>query len=180
MPYRRPPERVSFYRRLPLWFQWGLPFSIVIAAVVALVLFADAQKTKNTYEDSISAKQLKAEDRISSATMEEEQQPHTAKLKAGLTPAHALESAIKTWIDGQYEKNGSWGGEVSRATCTPASGSTQTADRIALKCTLVIARVSYPFRGVVQPKRGHAIYCEKIAYPAEYGQKTVPLPSACT
>lgn len=179
MPSRRPPERVSLYRRLPLWFQWGFPFVIAIAVVVAIVVFVSDHQGQDGSEAPISTTQLKVENKEANATLRQEQEPHTVKLGSGLTPAHAMEHAISSWIDGQYKKTGAWGGDAEHAACHTVAGDT-SASRVALKCTVKVSGERNEFLGVVEPKRGRMTYCEKILYPPQYGEKAIPVSRACS
>ncbi len=177
-PRRPSPERVSFYRRLPLWFQWGFPFAIAIGVVALVIIFVANHQGQNGSEASVSTSAAKAEYKIGAAAMRQQQAPHTAKLAAGATASSALEHAIRTWVDGQT-KIGALNGPVKDASCAELP-ALSTSARIAVKCTIKAADVTYDFRGVAQPKLAKATFCQKIEYPPSYGEPTYPLSPVCT
>lgn len=172
------PKRFN-YRALPLWLQWGLPFGIATIAVVALVLFVHHQTDDTPSEAPVNTPSAIVEqNKEADALMRQEEAPQFAKLKAGVPPAAGLKGAIAAWLNHQI-KLGQYGGPLSRTSsaCTPATGSTAT--RLAFKCPMVAANVTYSFYGVVIPATGKITYCQKVRYPPVYGMPRLKLSKSC-
>jgi len=172
---QRRPKRFN-YRSLPLWLQWALPFGVAIVAVVALVAFVEHQTNDVPSEASVnSPSAIVAQNKQADVLMEQEQAPQIAKLQAGVKPAKGLEIAIAAWLNQQI-KTGQYSGPLTKQSCTPTAGSTSA--RVAFKCEMVTANVTYPFYGVVIPSIGSVTYCQKVAPPV-YGMPGLKLSSAC-
>jgi hypothetical protein len=170
------PKRFN-YRALPVWLQWVLPFGIAIVAVVALVAFVNHQTNDTPSEAPVnSPNAIVAQNKAADAVMSQEQEPHTAKTVKGATPADSLKIAIAAWLNHQISI-GTYGGPLSKQTCTPTAGS--TAARVAFYCAMVTANVTYPFYGVVMPASGTITYCQKIRYPPVYGMPRLMLSKRC-
>jgi len=171
----RRPKRFN-YRSLPVWLQWALPFGIAIVVVVALVAFVEHQTNDVPSEAAVnSPSAIVAQNKQADALMAQEQTPKLAKLTAGVKPVKGLEIAIAAWLNQQI-KTGQYNGPLTKESCAPTAGSTSA--RVAFKCAMVTANVTYPFYGVVIPSLGSVTYCQKVTPPV-YGMPGLKLSSAC-
>jgi hypothetical protein len=156
------PKRFN-YRDLPVWLQWALPFGIAIVVVLALVLYVHHQSDDTPSEAQVvSPSAIEEQNREANILMAQLQAPLHAKLKAGVTPATGLRFAITHWLDHQIAI-GALSGPLDRESCSPTVGSTSA--RVAFKCNMVTANVTYPFYGVVIPSTGRITYCRLVAPP---------------
>jgi hypothetical protein len=169
------PKRFN-YRALPVWLQWVLPFGIAIIAVVALVLYVQHQTNDTPSEAPVnSPSAIVEQNREAAVLMAQYQAPHYATLATGATPAAGLKVAITRWLDHQISI-GTYNGPLTGGSCVDTAGSTSA--RVALKCDMVTANVTYPFYGVVVPATKQIAYCQKVA-PAQYGGKNLALSKRC-
>jgi hypothetical protein len=160
-----------------MWFQWGFPFAIAIIVVAIIVVWVQGHQGQNGSEATVSQKAQLIEEKQAETTIKQQQQPHTAMLAAGVGASKGLERTITAWVNHQT-KTGAMNGPVKDAICTTVSGA--SSDRVALKCTIKAAQVSYDFRGVVEPRSHKVTYCQKIDYGSIYGMKVPALSGACT
>jgi hypothetical protein len=169
------PRRFS-YGALPVWAQWTLPFGVALILVVALIAFVEHQTNDVPDEAPVNTPSaIEAQNKEADTLMRQEEAPKIARLKPGVKPADALKAAIVTWLEHQI-KIGAYGGPLTHEACTATAGS--TAARVAFKCEMVTASVSYPFYGVVIPATGSITYCQKVTPPV-YGMAALKLSTAC-
>lgn len=177
MPRRsQPHSRHLRYRALPLWLQWGLPFTVAAAAIIALVVWVNHETNDVSSEAPVTSKKaILEQNQQADAIMRQQQAPHVVRLKPAATPAAALEHTVAGWLKGQIS-SGTMTGPLTSGHCVPTAGS--SAARVALRCTMVTADVKYPFFGVVQPRRGVVTFCQRVAPPV-YGMDDFPLSRRC-
>ena len=169
------PKRFK-YRDLPLWLQWGLPLSVAVAAIVALVLWVNYETNDVPSEAGVNSPNAIVEQNEQDETlMKQQQAPHTAQLRPGVTPTAGLKAAIATWLNNQI-RIGAMNGPLTGASCSTTAGS--TAARVAMKCALVTADLTYPFYGVVKPASGQITFCQRVTPPV-YGMDAFPLSRGC-
>ena len=169
------PKRFN-YRKLPLWAQWALPFSVAAVLVIAMIVFVEHESNDVPFQAHIGAKELAIEAQQADAEMRQTQAPHSATLSAGVAPVTGLKHAITIWLSGQM-KLGLVDGPLNGISCVTTAGSSST--RIALKCELTAANVNYPFYGVVTPATRQITYCQRVAYAPQYGLPLIPLSRRC-
>ena len=169
-------KRPSFYRRLPVWAQWVLPFGVAAILIVALIVWVHHETNDVPSEAGVTSKTAVLEQDQQDATlMKQMQAPRVAHAATGVAPADALKDAITTWLKHQI-KIGTYNGPLTHAACAATAGSTRA--RASFKCEMVTANVTYDFYGVVIPATGSVTYCQKIT-PYVYGMKGYPLAKSC-
>lgn len=172
---RARPKRFD-YRKLPLWVQWTLPFATAVLLVVALVVFVQYETNHVPAEAAVSKKALSAEEAQAVVNIEQTQTPQRARLAAGVAPAAGLRAALTSWSRAQIS-TGLIDGPLNSITCSPTAGSTSA--RVAMRCALVAANVTYPMFGVVIPSRRSITFCQWVEWPPLYGTPNVPLSAGC-
>lgn len=171
-------KRPSFYRTLPIWAQWVIPFAVAIAVILFLVLWVHHQTNDVPSEAAVTNKgALKEQARENTILEEQIQAPKHAQAKAGAAPAAALKGAITTWLNHQISI-GAYGGPLTKESCgtTPLYASSST--RVVMKCEMVTANVTYPFYGVVVPATGKITFCQQDTAPV-YGTPDAKFSKSC-
>ena len=173
-----PQRRVSWYRSLPLWLQWVLPFAVAAALVLAVVLFVNHETNDVPAIASYNSPSAVAEQhREDTILVRQQQAPHVARIRPGEAPAVAARRATVAYMTRQINR-GSIDGPVTSASCRPAAGSTST--RLVFHCGVTASAlvVTYPFDAVVQPAAGRVTFCQRIAPPIP--TMNVPVSRRCT
>jgi hypothetical protein len=171
-------RRGSFYRSLPLWLQWVIPFAVAGIVVLALVLFVNYETNSVPAVALVTnPSAVKEENREDTILVQQQQAPHQAKLTAGQPAAAGLRAAVLAYMTHQINV-GSMDGPIKRSSCTPAAGG--TGGRLVFHCAVTASAqiVTYPFDGVVQSASGEITYCQRVAPPIP--SMNVPVSKRCT
>ncbi len=143
-------KRPSFYRTLPVWAQWVIPFAVAIAVILFLVLWVHHQTNDVPSEAAVTNKgALKEQSRENTILEEQIQAPKQAQAKAGAAPAVALKGAITAWLNHQISI-GAYSGPLTRVSCGTAKLRidgrltilASTSARAVQQCTAVTANVT--------------------------------------
>jgi hypothetical protein len=103
----------------------------------------------------------------------QDQRPHVIALAAGAAPATAITDAVTGYMRTQIRR-GLIDGQLTRSSCARAGGG-QT--RQLWHCTVVVASVSYPFVGVVEPEARRVTYCKHDLPPVP--SMNIPVSARC-
>ncbi len=165
------------YRSLPLWLQWGLPFTLAAALVIALVVYVHHQ----TYDlpavpSPTKPSAIAALNQEGTIVVKQQQAPHTYRLGAGESPARGVRAAVVGYMQHQIAQ-GLMDGPITRSSCRAAGGST---DRLVFRCQVTASRqvLIYPFDGVVDPATGVVTYCQRVQPPIP--SMNIPVSKRCT
>jgi hypothetical protein len=170
------PRRGFRYRSLPVWLQWLLPFGTAAILIVALVVWVHHQ----TYDvpqiaNVTNPKAIAEQNREDTIIVQQQQQPHVEKLKAGATPAEGLRAAVVGYMHYQIN-HGVMDGPIKSASCKALPGG--VPGRQVLRCDVTAADVTYPFDGVVDPVAGVITYCQRVEPPIP--SMNIPVDKSCT
>jgi hypothetical protein len=148
-------------------------FLSVLVAVVVLVVVVRFVRTHNSDAPaSQTPTGLARADAESTVVVKQDQAPHVAKLKPGLSPAAGITRAVKADIASSVNQ-GFINGPIEHASCRPlASHGTR------FSCTVVAANISYPFLSVVDVSAHRITYCKKDQPPVP--SQNIPVSRRCT
>ncbi len=155
---------------------WALSIGCTIAFVVALVLYVNAEdRTANEPAGVTSAAAIAEQNREANIIVGHDQAPHVVRLGAHIAPAAAIRAAVVSYMKHQVS-GGSIDGPVTSSGCTRAAGS--TGARLAFRCDVVAASVTYPFLGVVDTAARQVTYCKRDAPPVP--SMNIPVSRRCS
>lgn len=156
----------------PLWLRWFL--SVVVAAVVLILVVRFVQSHNSTVTASQTPSGLARANAESTVVVKQDQAPHVAGLKPGLSPVSGVASAVKADIDDSVNQ-GFINGPIQSSKCKSLSPHGHT---LRFSCTVVAANISYPFLGVVDPSAHRITYCKKDEPPVP--SQNIPVSRRCT
>ena len=163
------------YRSLPLWLQWVLPFGVGAALVARLVVFVHHETDDVPQIAKVTTRRRSLSRTVRTRIhVRQQQTPHVAKLKPGVTPSAGLRAAVVGYMTYQIN-HGAMDGPINRASCRSVTGGT-TARRV-LRCDVTASDVNYPFDGVVQPAAGVITYCQRVTPPVP--SMNIPVSKRC-
>jgi hypothetical protein len=155
--------------------QFAITFGAAAVVIAAVILYVHHVGNDSAQEAPVtSPKAVREENREANILVRQNQTPHVATLASGVAPATGLRDAVVTYMRHQI-RIGVISGPLQRTACVTRSGS--TGSRLALRCTVTAAQVSYPFYGVVETRRGQITYCKKDQPPIP--SMNVPLSARC-
>jgi hypothetical protein len=164
------------YRSLPTWLQWALPFGIAAVVVIGVVVFVEHQTNDVPQYSNTDKNSIVEQNREDSTLVRQQQAPREARLATGQSAVSGLRVAVVRYMN--YEINhGVMDGPVVSSSCHAVPGAADGA-RLALKCNVKAADVTYPFLGVVQPSVKRITYCQRVAPPVP--SMNIPVSSRCT
>lgn len=161
-----------------MWLQWVLPFSVAGALVLAVVLFVNYETNDVPalagYNGPAAVAEQHREDTV---LVEDQQAPHSARLRAGQSAATGMRAAVVAYMTRQIGK-GTMDGPIKHASCRPAAGG--SSSRLVFHCDVTASAlvVTYPFDGVVQPATRAITYCQRVTPPVP--SMNVPVSRRCT
>lgn len=103
-----------------------------------------------------------------------QQQPYTTKLAAHANPGRAVRAAVTAYMTNQVNHDKITGPYQSNS-CHHAGG---TSHRMRYHCTVIAAKLTYPFDAVVQPASAEITYCQVVTPPIP--SMRVPVTHRCT
>lgn len=157
---------------LPLWLRWFLSVLVALVVLVLVVRFVNAHNNDATASESPNAAAQANEE--STVVVEQDQAPHVAKLKAGVSPAAGLAGAVRRDIN--YNVNqGFINGPIQHTGCTALKPRGHV---LRFRCTVLAANIQYPFLGVVDVRTGQITYCKRDPPPVP--SENVPVSRRCT
>jgi hypothetical protein len=140
-----------------MWVRMTLSLGVVAALIAALVVWVQRSTDDTPTEASVNNPKAVAEEhREAQIVVGQDQRPHVVVLAAGAAPAAAITDAVTGYMRAQIRR-GSIEGQLTRSSCARAGGS---RTRQLWHCTAVVANVSYPFVGVVEPAARRLTYCK--------------------
>jgi hypothetical protein len=160
-------------RRTPLWARWLL----TILAFVVLILVGRGFVHNSEGASGPTSAERRAEseaNREGDIVVEEDQAPHTASPRAGVSTRVALEYAIAADVHSRIQ-SGELTGPFQSVRCA-ASGSPHSG-RQPFKCTVRSASIAYPFLAVLDEPAHQLTWC-KVDPPAN-GATAIPVSPRC-
>ena len=141
-----------------MWARIALSLGVVAALVVALIVWVHHETSDTPSEAQvINPAAIAAENHEARIVVGQDQAPHVVALPATLAPGAALRQAVTSYMRVQIQKG--WiDGPLMQSGCSRAGGS---AARQVWRCTVVAAKVNYPFDGVVEATAGQLTYCKR-------------------
>jgi hypothetical protein len=150
-------------------------FLSVLVAVVVLVVVVRFVRTHNSDAPaSQTPTGLARADAESTVVVKQDQAPHVAKLKPGLSPAAGITRAVKADIASSVNQ-GFINGPIEHAGCRPLGPHAQT---VRFNCLVEAANIAYPFLGVVDVSAHRITYCKKDQPPVP--SQNIPVSQRCT
>lgn len=164
-------------RRTPLWARWLitiLAFAALIA-VIAIVARSGGKGNANGSSQSEAAAVAEA-NREGQIAIAQDQAPHTASLRPGVSSEAALERAITADVRSRIE-HGALTGPLQSVSCR-AAGSVR-AGRQPFRCTVRSAGIAYPFLAVADAQALMLTWCKVDPPPEANAPLEVPVSPRC-
>jgi len=159
-------------RTLPLRLRWFLSVLVAVIVLVLVVRFVNAHNNDATASESSSAAARANQE--STVIVEQDQAPHVAKLKPGVSPTTGLARAVRGDIN--YNVNqGFINGPIEHAGCAALEPHGHV---LRFRCTVVAANIQYPFLGVVDVSTKRITYCKRDPPPVP--SQNIPVSRRCT
>jgi len=172
-----PRDLLRALRSLPLWLRWLLTIAFYAALVVAVV--AVVRGGGGSGGGSASASEARAEaeaNRVARVAIGDDEAPHSARARAGVSARAALADAIAADVRARI-RHRALGGPLQGVRC--AAPGRALRGRREMRCTVRSGGVSYPFVGVLDGRSGELTWC-KIDPPAVAGEPLeVPVSGRC-
>jgi hypothetical protein len=146
--------------------------SVLVAVVVLVVVVRFVQSHNSDATASQTATGLARANAESTVVVKQDQAPHVAKLKPGLSPEAGIARAVKADIASSVNQ-GFINGPIEHAGCRALA-----PHAARFSCTVVAANISYPFLGVVDVSAGRITYCKKDQPPVP--SQNIPVSRRCT
>lgn len=156
--------------QLPLWARWVLSvaFFASLGLTAILVLHDDSTVSTAGTQAAIQANE------VGRVVVSQDQAPHTAPLRSGVSPRLAIATAIAADVRGRIASR-DLTGPLQSVTCTP--GRAGHAGRRPYVCAVTAASLRYVFYGEADRSAHLLVWCKEDAV-AEAGL-TVPLSPRC-
>lgn len=167
-------------RHPPLWARWLLTIFAFAVLILAIGVVVRSKSGGGGGGVSGSAKsEVQAEEEAEhegQIVLAQDQAPHVAPLRSGVSTTVALERAITADVNSRIEDS-QLTGPLQSVSCR-ASGPPQVGRR-PFSCTVRSAGITYPFLGVADERIHQLTWC-KVDPPPEPGTpQEVPISSRC-
>lgn len=157
-----------------MWVRMTLALGVVAVLIAALVVWVHHETDDTPMEAPVNNPKAVAEEhREAQIVVGQDQRPHEVALAAGVAPATALTRAVTGYMRSEIRR-GLVDGRLSRSSCARTGGS---GSRQVWHCKVVVASVTYPFDGVVQPAAGRLTYCKRDLPPVP--SMNIPVSKRC-
>jgi hypothetical protein len=161
-------------RHPPLWARWLLTIFTFAVLTLAVMVFVHAH-SEGTSAPTKSEREAEVEaNREGNVVIEEDQEPHTARLGTGMATLKALERAIAGDAHSRIQA-GNLTGPFQSVHCE-AKGV--AGAKRAFRCTVHTAGVSYPYLAVLDEHTQQFTWC-KVDPPPASGAPEVPVSARC-
>jgi len=156
-----------------MWVRMALALGVVAALIAALVAWVQ-HSTNSPAEAPVNSPKAVAEaNREARIVVGQDQRPHVVALAPGAKPSAAIAGAVTGYMRTQIRR-GLIDGRLTRTGCDRAGGA---GARQVWHCTVVVAGVSYPFDGVIEPAAERLTYCKRDLPPVP--SMNIPVSARC-
>jgi hypothetical protein len=164
----------------PLWARWLLTiagFAVLILAIGIVVRSNDGGGGGGVSGSAKSEVQAEEEaEQEGRIVLAQDQAPHVAPLRSGVSVQAGLEHAITADVNGRIEDS-QLTGPLQSVSCRASSPS--QAGRRAFRCTVRSAGITYPFLGVADERVHRLTWCKVDPPPEPGAPQEVPVSPRC-
>jgi hypothetical protein len=149
--------------------------SVAVTILIVIVRFVSTHNNDQPAQANNPAALAQA-NAVGEIIVRQDQAPHVARLRAGVTPAAAVDATVRAFVAAQVAR-GIVDGPVRRSACIALK---RHGDRQAqpFRCAVIAGGVGYPFLAVVDVRAKRITYCKQDAPPVP--SETIPVSRRCT
>ena len=156
-----------------MWLRWVLASVLAVAVIAGIVIAMNRAGPENTTSEAGVEAEI---NRLSDVAITEDEEPHSASLSPGASPASALERAIAGDIRERIADH-QLTGPLQGIICEAVSAG--DAGRRPYHCTVRSAGIAYPFLAVVDERRQRLTWCKVDQPPVAHVGPEVPISASC-
>lgn len=161
-------------RRPPLWAKWLITIAVFAVGIAAIVIAVHDGAAGSSHQSEAAA--VAEANRVGRIVAAEDQAPHTAALRPGVSALAGLERAITADVHTRIG-HGELTGPLQSVRCR--TGGAARAGRRPFSCTVTSAGIEYPFLAVLGERTLELTWCKVDPSPLPGNPPEVPVSARC-